>query len=361
MKKQIKLFHPNFGNEEKKEIIKTLESGFWASGSGQRQVKKFEKKFQKFVNAKECIAVSNGTAALHLALSIFDIKNKEVIIPSLSFVSTAHAIVYNGGKPIFVDVEPDTLCIDPKKVKEAVNKNTKGIIPVHFGGMPAKLDEIEKIASKNSLFIVDDAAHAVGTTYKNKTIGQFNHPTCFSFHPVKNLSMPTGGAITLNSETQKFADDIKSKRWCGISNRVGNEYDVDKLGWNYYMNEFSASIGLVQLSKLNKLNKIRKSIAKRYSKEIKIENQIPYSKDCSYHLYWIRVKNRSRFIKKMKENEIETGIHYKPIHQMSFYKKNKIKLDITDKISKEIVSIPIYPDLTENEIGKIIKIINKSI
>jgi len=358
MKKEIKLFHPNFGKEEKKKIIETLESGFWASGSGQGQVKEFENRFQKFVKAKECVAVNSGTAALHLALSLYNIKDKEVIVPSLSFVSTAHAVVYNGGKPVFVDVDPETLCIDPKKVQEAVTKNTKGIIPVHFGGMPVRLDQISKIAKKYSLFIVDDAAHAIGTTFKNKHIGQFDHLTCFSFHPVKNLAMPTGGAITLDSKNKKFANELKSKRWCGISNRIGMNYDVDKLGWNFYMNEFSAAIGLVQLSKLDKLNKKRKKIAKRYSNEIKVENKMSYSEDCSYHLYWIRVKNRNQFIKKMKEHGIETGIHYKPIHKMSMYIQKK-KLSITEQIAKEIVSIPIYSDLTENEIEKIINVVNK--
>jgi len=288
-----------------------------------------------------------------------DINNKEVIVPSLSFVSTAHAIVYNGGKPIFVDVEPNTLCLDPIKTKKAITKRTKIILPVHFAGMPCNLDEIFVLCKNHGINLVEDAAHAAGAVYKNKRVGSHGTAVCFSFHPVKNLAMPTGGAITLNGgRSKKFAEILKSLRWCGISNRKGVDYDIVDLGWNYYMNEFSASIGLVQLSKLDTLNKKRKKIAKRYSKELCIENKMVFDDDCCYHMYWIRVKNRMNFMKQLKRLGIETGIHYKPIHHMTFYKQNS-KLPITETVGKEIVSIPIHPNLTNDDIDFIIKSINK--
>ena len=355
---KIKLFDPHIGKDEEINLLKVLRSKFWASGSGVNYVRKFENSFNKYIGSKSCIAVNSGTAALHLALSLIDIKNKEVILPSLSFVSTAHAIIYNGGIPKFVDVDPKTFCLDPYEIKKEISHRTRVILPVHFGGFPCDLSEIKKICNKNKLFLIEDAAHAVGSTFNKNKIGTHGDLVCFSFHPVKNLSMPTGGAITINNKnSNKFKNNLYSKRWCGISNRKGVDYDVDKLGWNYYMNEFSASIGLVQLKKLNKMNSIRKKIAKRYVNELIIPYKMPFSNDCSYHLYWIMVDNRKRFMQKMKENGIETGIHYKPIHHFSFYSQKK-KLPHTENISKKIVSIPIHSNLSENDVTKIIKICN---
>jgi len=296
---------------------------------------------------------------LHLALSLEDIKNKTVILPSLSFVSTAHAVLYNGGKPHFVDIDEKTLCLDPQEVKSNIKKDTKVILPVHFGGMPAELNSLKKICSEFECNLIEDAAHAAGATYKNKRIGTDGNAVCFSFHPVKNLAMPTGGIIALNgSNSKKRKEVLKIRRWCGITQRKGTSYDISEIGWNMYMNEFSASIGLAQLSKLNILNNKRKQIAKRYSKEIKLENKMSFNSDCSYHLYWIRVKNRSKFMKQMKEFGIETGIHYKPIHTMTLYKKH-FQLPITEKVGNEIVSIPIHPNLNHNDVDFIIKSINK--
>ena len=192
MKKIIKLFNPVTDLSERRVLLKTLDSKFWASGSGSGNVQKFESKFKKYVSADSCVAVNSGTAALNLALSLFNIRNKEVILPSMSFVSTAHAIVENGGKPIFVDIDPKSLCIDPEKIKDKISKNTIAIMPVHFGGMPCNLDKILKIAKKNGLHVIEDAAHAVGTKFGKKKIGSHGTAVCFSFHPVKNLAMPTG-------------------------------------------------------------------------------------------------------------------------------------------------------------------------
>lgn len=355
----IKLFDPIVGKEEEKAIKKVLYSKYWASGASTHNVLKFEGQFEKYVHSKKCISVNSGTAALHLALSLFDIKNCEVILPSISFVSTAHSIVYNGGIPIFVDVDPNTLCIDPTKIQKAITKKTKLILPVHFGGMPCDLNKIQKISKSFNLTVIEDAAHAAGASYDQKKIGSHSDVVCFSFHPVKNLAMPTGGAITLNGKNlKKFELILKSLRWCGISNRKGTSYDVDKLGWNYYLNEFSAAIGIEQLKKLKKSNKIRQKIAKIYSNEIELENKMKFNKNCSYHLYWIQVKNRTKFMKKMAEHGIETGIHYKPIHTMSFYNK-KINLPVTNEVSKKLVSIPMHPNLSNTNIEKILKIVNK--
>ena len=359
MKKRIKLFDPVIGSKEEQVLLKALKSHFWASGSGIGKVSEFEHKFRKYVGAKQCVALNSGTAALHLALTLFDVKEKEVILPSLSFVSTAHAVVYNGGKPVFVDVDPHTLCLDPVDVEKAITRKTSVILPVHFGGMPCNLSKLMKLCKAHKVSLVEDAAHAAGATYQKKRIGKHGNAVCFSFHPVKNLAMPTGGAITLNEKnSSKQKNVLSSLRWCGISDRKGVTYDVNKLGWNYYMNEFSASIGLIQLDNLEETNNIRRKIAKRYSKEIQVEFKMPFNKDCSYHLYWIQVKNRDYFIKQMEKRGIETGIHYLPIHKMSFYKSKK-RLPITEKAGKDIVSIPNHPNLTENDVNYIIKSVNK--
>ncbi len=359
MKKKIKLFDPIIDESEEKSIIKVLRSKHWASGSGSGNVEKFENQFNNYIGSKDSVAVNSGTSALNLALSLVDIKNKEVIVPSLTFVSTIHAIKLNGGKPIFVDVDEKDLCIDTDKIIKKITPKTKVILPVHFGGMPCNLNKIKKICKEYDLIQIEDAAHATGSTYENKKIGTHGTAVCFSFHPVKNLAMPTGGLISLNTKSsKKFKKILNSKRWCGILNRHDSLYDVKEMGWNYYMNEFSATIGITQLKKLDKLNKKRKKIAKLFSKEINLKEKMLFNENCSYHLYWIQVKNRNQFMKRMALAGIETGIHYKPVHTLSMYKNNN-HLPITEKAGEEIVSIPIHPNLSDNEVFKIINLVNK--
>ena len=358
VKKKIKLFEPSTGKDEENSIKRVLKSKLWASGAGIGKVLEFEKKFRKYINSKNCIAVNSGTAALNLALTMYDIKNKEVILPSLTFVSTANAVIMNGGKPIFVDVDPYTLNIDTEKIENSISEKTKVVLPVHFGGLSCDLDKINSLSKKYNLKIIEDAAHATGASYKNKKIGSHSMAVCFSFHPIKNLAMPTGGLISINDKNyKKIGELLSARRWCGITDRKNTLYDVKEIGNNYYMNELSAAIGLVQLKKLDKLNSIRKKIAKRYYQEIKLSTKMQYDKNCSYHLYWILVKNRNEFIKKLSRYKIETGTHYKPVHTLSLY-KSKTKLKITENVGKSIVTIPCHPNLKESDIDKIIKSIN---
>ncbi len=358
MNKKIKLFDPAINHLEEKKVLEVLHSGNWASGSGKGNVKKFENSFQKYTNSNDCVAVNSGTAALNVALSLLDLKNKHVILPSMSFVSTANAVILNGGIPVFAEIEPETMCINPESVKKLLTKKTKVVLPVHFGGMPCKLEELNHIIEGYDCQIIEDAAHAAGAKYKNRKIGSHSFACCFSFHPVKNLAMPTGGAITINNkEHKKIRKEIESKRWCGITDRKLSEYNIKNIGDNYYMNEFSAAIGLIQLKKLDKMNKQRKNIAKIYSNEINLENKMKFDENCSYHLFWIRVKNRKKFRQILDEKNIETGTHYRPIHTFDFYQKFK-KAPITERIGKEIVTIPMHPNLKTYEIDKIISTIN---
>lgn len=358
--KQIKLFDPDVDKHEERAILNVLHSHLWASGAGIGHVKKFEMEFQKYVDSDSCIAVNSGTSALNLALSLGDMNGKEIILPSLTFVATANAIIVNGAKPVFVDVNPNTLCIDSDKIKKAITKKTRAILPVHFSGMPCNLDEIEAICREHDLVLVEDAAHAAGSTFRGKKIGSHGKFVCFSFHPVKNLSMPTGGLIAVNHSQHKHIQKIlNARRWCGITDRKGIHYDVKEIGWNYYMNEFSAAIGLSQLKKLDKTNNKRKKIAKKYDSMLSVEKRIPFSNECAYHIYWIFVKNRNRFRKQLYENGIETGLHYKPVHMMSMYNKEYHDLPTTEEAGKHIVSIPIHPNMTEIDVERVIKVVNQ--
>ena len=357
--KKIKLFDPDVGKKEKKSIQKVLDSHFWASGAGTNSVKKFEEEFKKYVKSKDCVAVNSGTAALNLALSLSNVKNKEIIVPSLTFVSTINAIVLNEGKPIFCDIDPNTGCISIDDIKNKISKKTVAILPVHFGGLACDLKNIEEICKDNKLTLIEDAAHAAGTSFDGKKIGSHGKFVCFSFHPVKNLAMPTGGLISINDKNfKKIKNRLNSKRWCGITNRKGLSYDVKELGDNYYMNEFSAAIGLNQLEHLDEMNRKRITIAKKYEEKICLDKKIPFDKNCSYHLYWILVNNRKKFREKLSEIGIETGTHYKPIHLMKMYKKS-ISLPVTENVGKQIVTIPIHPNLMNSEIDKIVNSVNK--
>jgi dTDP-4-amino-4,6-dideoxygalactose transaminase len=356
--KIIKLFSPHFDSNEINAAINTIKSGNWASGSGINKVKEFEENFQKMTNSKTCLAVDSGTAALELALSLFDLKNKEVLVPSLTFISTINAIMFNGGKPVFVDVEPETLNFDPVDAEKKITSKTKIILPVHFGGLPINIKKISKIARKNKLLLITDAAHACGAKIGQQKIGSEGDCVCFSFHPVKNLAMPKGGAITINLKNfKKYVKIVKSLRWCGIDNRRDVKYDVTRLGHNYYMDEISASIGIIQLKKLESMNEKRYSIAKKYFNGLKVENKMPLIKGCSYHLYWILSEKRDKLREFLYSKEIESGIHYQPAHKMSIY-KTKIKLPVTEQISKKIVTLPIHTNLNRKNIDYIIKMVN---
>lgn len=358
----IKLFDPVATMDEVEAAKEVILSKNWASGSGEGKVKEFEQNFNKYIGSDESLAVNNGTAALYLSLLINNVKGNKIFAPSFSFVSTVHSILYNEAYPVFIDIKRDTLCMDPIDLEEkAITNNGMVVMPVHFGGMPCEMDKIKKICQNHNLLIIDDAAHICGGEFRQEKIGKVGDFTCFSFHPVKNLAMPTGGAITINNnDAKKLKDKFKSLRWCGIDNRKGIFYDVTSVSHNFYMNEISAAIGLVQLTKLDRMNKKRKEIAKRYAEEIKLEEKMPYKNDCVYHLYWILTDRRNDFIEYLNNNGIECGAHYRPIHTFTAYNKfKKSNLPNTNYVGERIVTIPIHPNLNDNEISHIINTINK--
>ncbi len=358
MVKKIKIFDPVVTKKEEDAIKKVLKNHQWAIGSGAGLVSKFEEKFNDFIGSTSCVAVDSGTAAIHLALSLIDVRGKEVILPSLCSVSVANAITINGGIPVFADVDPDTLCMTSEEISKKHSKKTKAVIPVHFAGFPCDLNKINDFCEGAKSNVIEDAALALGTTYKGKEIGSHSPFVCFSFHPVKNLAMPKGGAITLNGNKSTISEKIlKSKRWCGIAKKSIQSYEVDPTGLNYYMNEFSAAIGLEQLKKLKKMINKRKTIAKKYSRKINLDTKMIFSNDCSFNFYWILVKRRNHLIKKLNEHGIECGIYHTPIHKFEYYKTTN--LPNTDKISKELLCLPNHPNLNEMDVEKIINVVNR--
>jgi dTDP-4-amino-4,6-dideoxygalactose transaminase len=248
--------------------------------------------------------------------------------------------------------------MDIDDLEKKITKKSSLILPVYYGGLHASIKQIQQLSKNNNLQVISDAAHACGTNFNKKKIGTEFDYVCFSFHPVKNLAMPKGGMIALNGKNSSLVKkNLNSLRWCGISDRKGPFYDITSLGYNYYMEEISASIGLSQLKKLNTMNNKRIKIARRYFKELHIQHKMPITKNSCYHLYWIQIKNREKFRKFMLQKGIETGIHYPPVHLMSLYRKNH-KLPITEKVSQEIVTLPIRSNLDDISLDRIIKTIN---
>jgi perosamine synthetase len=359
----IPVSKPSIGKEELAAVKKVFDSGWLGMGSS---VKEFEDEISKFLGGSTVIAVNTGTTAIHLALDALGInEGDEVIVPSLTFVATIQAITATGATPVFCDIEPDTLNIDVKDVARKITARTKVVIPVHYRGLPCDMDGLTAVAKKNNVKIVEDAAHAFGSHYKGKPIGSFGDITCFSFDPIKVVTCGEGGAIAIRDSS--LASLIQKKRILGIDkdtwSRYKHErswfYDVLVPGYRYHMSNINAAIGLVQLKKFKKLNAKRIKIAKRYDRELgKIDGlellKTDY-KDIAFFMYIIKVKNnRDGLMKHLKEKGIDSGIHYIPSHLFTLYKGFATKLPATEKVWEEILTLPLYPDLTAAEQTKVI-------
>lgn len=326
-------------------------------------VSQFEDKVANFTNTKYAIAVNNGTSALHCAVKAIDIKEgDEVIVTALSFVASANCVLYEKGTPVFADIDLDTLNIDPDKIEKLINNKTKAIIVVHFTGQLCEMQKIKNIADKYNLKIIEDAAHAIGT----KDICKYGDLATFSFHPVKNMTTGEGGMIITNNKD--YYDIMKKFRSHGISKdfreRKSYEYDMVDIGYNFRITDIQCALGLSQLRKLPNFIKRRKEIALKYDKEF-----LPYKnfftplkriKDNSYHIYVIKLNenlDRNKIYKKLIEKGIGVNVHYKPIYQHSYYKSLNIigNCPVADKVYNQILTLPIYPTLTDKEQDFIIK------
>ncbi|MEK4512661.1 DegT/DnrJ/EryC1/StrS family aminotransferase [Paenibacillus sp. FSL K6-2524] len=366
--KLIPVLQPCIGQEEIDAVTEVLRSGWLGLGPKTEQ---FEQKFAGYAGSRFAVALNSGTAALHLALEILGIgPGDEVIVPSMTFISTVHAVSYVGATPVFADIEEDSMNISVADIESKITDKTKAIIVVHMGGHPCDMDAVHELALSKGIKVVEDAAHASGAEYKGRRIGSISEMTCFSFHAVKNLTSGEGGAITCNAEWMNRR--LREKRWVGISRdtwmRSAQEkvyawqYFVDQVGYKYHMNDLQAAIGLVQLKKLDQLNGRRREIAERYQAELKdlqwmeLPQEKPYAKS-SWHLFQIKFNEenlRDRMITHLQEHNIATGVHYYPCHLHPCYIHLKAIVPRSSEIWKRILTLPIHPNITDEDLDRII-------
>lgn len=343
--------------EEIDEVIKkVLNSTSFIMGE---ELSKFEQEFAQFCSTKYAIGVANGSDALILALIACGIgKGDKVITVPHTFIATTEAITHVGGKIVFVDIDPKTYTIDVAKIEEKITENTKAIIPVHLYGQPADMDPIMELAKRYDLKIIEDAAQAHGAEYKNKKIGSIGDAACFSFYPGKNLgAYGDGGIITTNND--EIANQIKLLRNHG---RISEKYKHDIEGYSSRLDNLQAAILRVKLRYLNEWNRKRRENAKKYNELLNGVSGIitPYEADYSkhvYHLYVIRTKNRNKLREELQSKGMATGIHYPiPLHLQPAYNYIGYKegdFPVTEKASQEILSLPMFAELSENLIMEI--------
>ncbi|MEM3566581.1 MAG: DegT/DnrJ/EryC1/StrS family aminotransferase [Candidatus Bathyarchaeia archaeon] len=349
---------PQIGEEEIKAVIKVLKSGILthALGAGP-MVKQFEEEFAKFVEAKHAIAVNSGTAALHMAVVGTGVKRgDEVILPSFTFVATAETVVMAGAKPVFVDIDPETYNISPEAVEKTLTNRTRAVIAVDLYGSPADLKPLREMADKHGLKVIEDAAQAHGATYKGKPVGAYADIACWSFYASKNMTTGEGGMITTNDD--EIAETLRLVR----SHGEKEKYKSILLGHNYRMPEIEAAIGIAQLKKLpNFLAKRRENAERLTAKLCGVKNlQLPCEpKGCrnSWYLYTVRIKDADRakrdtVVEKLRKEGIGAEVYYPwPIHLMPYYRKfGKRRLPETEKASEQVLSLPVHPGVTAEQI-----------
>lgn len=342
-------------------VLEVLRSDFLTTGP---KLEEFERKVAAYTGAKYAVAISNGTAALHAACFAAGIgEGDEVITTPITFAASANCVLYCGGKPVFADIREDTYNIDPEDIERKITDKTKAIIPVHFTGQPCDMDAIHEIAKKHNLVVIEDAAHALGAEYKGQRIGGLSDMTTLSFHPVKHITTGEGGMILTNNE--EFYKKLVLFRSHGITRNaeqmLKNEgawyYEQLELGYNYRITDFQCALGSSQMNRLDEFLAKRCALAKRYDEAFKdIDGVVtPFvMEDCSssWHLYVIQVEKRKEVFDKLREAGIGVNVHYIPVHKHPYYQANGYKDVVCEKAEKlyqHIISLPLYPDLTEEE------------
>ena len=389
---------PDIREEDIQEVVATLKSGWLSTGP---KVTKFEEDFKNYVGSKHAIALNSCTAGLHLALEIAGIgAGDEVITTPLTFASTVNVIIHQGATPVFIDVEKETGNIDPQRIEEFVKKNcefnpktgqlanrqtgqlVKAIIPVHLYGRPCRIDEIIKIARKNNLFVIEDAAHAVEAHYKNKKIGNIGDFTVFSFYATKNVVTGEGGMITTNNG--EWAKKLRVLRLHGLSKdawkRYSQEgfppYDILYPGYKYNMMDVQAALGIHQLKRVEKNLQIREKYFKMYNQAFsnipETETPIEEENIChARHLYTILLRleklkcDRNQFAAALRAENIGMGIHFLALHLSSYYKKRfgykRGDFSHAEYISDRTISLPLSTKLTEKDVNDVIAAVRKVI
>ncbi len=360
---------PAVGDDEINEIIDSIRSGWITTGP---KVEKFSKQFAEYVGGSYSTALSSATAGLHLALLAYGIgRGDEVITTAMTFASTVNMVTLVGAKPVLVDIDPGTLQMNVDQVAKKVTKKTKAIIPVHFAGQPVDLDPLLALAKEHKLFIIEDAAHAVGTEYKGKKIGSFPTMSIFSFHPNKNMTTGEGGMVVANNE--KIVDKIALLKFHGMDKNAWKRfaktgsprYDIAVAGFKYNMMDIQAAMGLHQLKKLDGFIAERTKRAMAYQKafndipQMIVPKEVPYPHRHAWHLYTplidiARMKiDRDQFIQELKERNIGTGLHYSAVHEFSFnakaYKWKPKDFPNAHFVSERILSLPLFPTMTDKD------------
>jgi perosamine synthetase len=358
----IPLFKPCLGEEELEALRPIFQSGWIGLGP---KTAAFEERFGALVGTRHCIGLNSCTAALDLAMRLLGINHgDEVIVPTITFVSTAHAVAYNLAQPIFADVSWDTLSINPADVERRITRRTRAIIAVHYGGRPAELDLLRQVAG--SIPIIEDCAHAAGAFYKGRHVGSIGTLGCFSFHAVKHIAMGDGGALTVDDD--EMAERCRRLRWLGIDKNTWErstidenywwEYLVPEIGLKCHMNDIQAAIGLVQLAKLHAMNDRRRQIVAQYSDGLKdvagLELPVPDDADhrSSWHIFHIKCDRRNQLTSHLQSRGITTGVHYKPIHLYPCY-GNRPVLPVAEKAFERILSLPLHPGLSESDVATV--------
>ena len=378
--KYVPLHRPYFDKKEEKEVLDTLRSGWLTTA---RKTSQFEDEFARYVGSKYAVALNSCTAALHLSLICAGIKpDDEVIVSPFTFAATVNTIIHTGAKPVFVDIEPDTLNIDHTKIKLKISGNTRAIIAVHYGGNACRLDEIFEIARLNKLEVIEDAAHAVAAEYKGRKIGSISDFSCFSFYANKNITTGEGGMLTTNNEIiaerakRLSLHGLSADAWARFDKKGLPLYEIVEPGFKYNMPDIMAAIGLHQLEKLNMLQKKREKIVQIYNenlnkiKEIDILKPPEYSKSSNY-IYVIKLKldmlskNRNEVIGMLKDEGVGVSVHYNSVHLHKYY-RDKYNIEDNDfpeakKASESVLTLPLYPTMTDKEVFFVIEKVEKVI
>lgn len=357
---------PSIGDSEINSVVACLKSGWITTGA---LCKEFEDKFCGLTGAGQAIALNSATAGMHLMLTAMNLQQgDEVITPSMTFASTINMIALRQAKPVFADIDYDTLNINCDLIEEKISSKTKAIIPVHFAGVPADMDQINHLAGKYHLTVIEDAAHAVGTYYKGIHAGGFGHPAIFSFHPIKNITTGEGGMITLHDAT--LEKKLRLLRFHGIERdawkRYGKggdpSYDIMEPGYKYNLPDLLASLGLAQLERWQELNARRQTLAGLYLdglhevEGLDLPQAPPYDHLHAWHLFIIKIKDipRDEFMRKLADCNIGYGLHFPPAHELTCVKKRygagAFSLPETSRVADKIISLPLFPDMTEDDV-----------
>lgn len=354
-----------------KVVTRVLRSDWLTTGP---MVDQFERLIASYVGTKYAVAVSNGTAALHLACLAAGIgKGDEVIVPTYSFVASANCVMFCGGRPILADIDEKTLNIDIKQVEKKINKKTAAIIGVDFGGKPADWEGLRKLARKYNLMLIDDAAHSFGAECRGKKIGTQADLTCFSFHPVKTITTGEGGMVVTNNK--KLAELARMLRTHGIYKNDNFDpwyYEMRHLGYNYRLTDLQCALGLAQLKRVSKFLSRRRRLAKRYQQKLQ---GVPFlrlplaGESSAWHLYPLRIefnklkRTKSELFKLMNRHQIDLQVHYIPIHLHPYYRQHlgyrRGDFPVAEKVYEQEVSLPLYPSLTYKQQNLVIELIKQ--